>query len=72
MQIFIEKLDYIDFCSNFVCNFVVTGRNVVDGVNGEFVTGHQVEVLPEREASKIVALYNSVEFWVLVLETHDA
>lgn len=47
------------------------GNKLIVGIAAEIGTGHEVDILAEREATEVVRIYNTVEYRVSLLETHN-
>ena len=71
MYIIQEKLHGADLGQDFFNDVLVVMQYLVERVRPEAVARHEVQILPEREPSQVVALHDTVEFRVLFLQPHN-
>ena len=70
MDVILEIVQWLDLATDVSSNLSMMFKDILVAVRLEVSTSHEVDVLTEGEATKIVAVNHAIEHRILLLEAH--
>ena len=70
MDVILEIVERLNLTANICSNLGMVGQNLFVRIRAEIGSCHQIHILSEGESSQVVAVANSIQFGIGLLQAH--